>query len=325
MNDNVGSPVISIVTPAHNEAENVPVLIEQVTKTIGDLVSIEFVIVDDGSTDDTADVLRNLASQDARVKYISFSRNFGHQAAINAGLHHASGAAAVVMDADLQHPPSLLTKMIASWKRGSKIVLTERRDDPSLSIFKRKSSAFFYRLLSFLSNIEMRPGSADFYLLDRDVIAALSKFSESGIFLRGLLPSIGFKTDRISFDPGARYAGVSSYNLSKMLRLGRTGLLSISLHPLRLGALLASIVAAFAGLYAIYVVLAALFNDAVVPGWASVTLVVSVIGALQLLVLGVIGEYLGQVLVETRRRPMYLIEKTNIRSDDQDRSERFIA
>lgn len=302
--------LITIIVPAHNEADNVRILSETVKKVLGGrMIGYRLLFVDDGSTDGTLDVLEALAGEEPNIQFISFSRNFGHQAALWAGLQHAAGDAVIAMDADLQHPPEMLPKMIGEWRCGSKIVLTERIDNKKTGLFKSVTSHLYYRILGFLAGVSIKPGSADFFLLDRNVVDALKAYSESRMFLRGLLASIGFQRSSLSYVVGDRFSGSSSYSLKKMLQLARDGLLSLSLSPLRLGSLLAVGVAVLASLYSVYVFYVAVVRGDAVPGWASVILVVSFIGAMQLLVLGVIGEYLGQVLLEARKRPVYLIEK----------------
>lgn len=307
------SPDISIVTPARNEAENLPVLVARIVECLPEGLNAEIIIVDDGSTDQTANALRRLSAGYPNVKFISFTRNFGHQAALLAGLRHASGRCIIAMDADLQHPPSLLPDMTAAWRDGADIVLTERHDANDAGRMKALTSRLYYRFLSFLADYEIRSGSADFYLIDRKVADVLEKFNEPTLFLRGILPTLGFSTKRLPYTADERRRGQSSYTIGKMIHLGLDGVLSVSIKPLRLGIVFSLIAAAIAMLYALYVVVVYFSGDAV-PGWASVAFVVSAVGAMQLFVLGVVGEYIGRLLREVRSRPTYIIRETNLNS-----------
>lgn len=311
-------PEISIVVPAHNEAGNIPVLLERVSAALAGAGSFEFLVVNDGSTDGTAEVLRTLSAERPEVRYIGFSRNFGHQAAVNAGLRNARGRCVIAMDADLQHPPSLLPKLIARWRSGFQIVTTARRDTARTPFLKRLTSRLYYHALNLLGDFKMEPGAADFYLLDRKVVDVLTRFGESNLFLRGILPGLGFERTSLSYEPAARLHGQSQYTLSKMLRLARDGVLATSINPLRLGSVLALIVGALAAAYGVYALFVYFVLREALPGWTSVTLIVSMIGAMQLFVLGVIGEYMGRMLIEVRRRPAYIVAETNVETANGD-------
>ena len=230
--------MISIVIPAYNEERNLDVLYANVREVLnaasGDN-DWELVVVDDGSTDGTWDVLGALSAADVRVRGVRLSRNFGHQSALMAGLAAARGRAVIMMDADLQHPPSLLPQLVRKWREGFQIVHAVRRDPPNLSWFKRTTSRLYYRLFAFMSGVAIEPGSADFCLLDRQVVDEVLKFEEEGLFLRGLVHWVGYATASVPFECGERHAGTSKYNLSKMLTLGWHGVSSFSLVPLRIG------------------------------------------------------------------------------------------
>jgi dolichol-phosphate mannosyltransferase len=314
-------PLVSVVIPALNEADNLPVLHERLAALMERLgiARYEMLVVDDGSTDATLAVLRDLAKRDPRVRYASLTRNFGHQPALRAGLDLCSGDCVLSMDADLQHPPELLEKMLAEWRAGHDVVATIRVDTARTSAFKRFTGSLFYRLVNLLGEHRIEPGSADFYLLDRSVVDAIRGLPETELFFRGLLPWLGFRTIKIRYTPDQRLHGSSKYSVRKMVNLAVTGVLSTSVQPLRLAILMAVIVAGLTLLYAAYAVVVYFTFDHVQPGWASVIMVVSALGAMQLLVLGIIGEYLGRVLREARGRPSYLVRATNCRRQGEGR------
>jgi glycosyltransferase involved in cell wall biosynthesis len=266
--------------------------------------------VDDGSTDATLDVVKAASVSDQRIKYIGLSRNFGHQTALRAGLKGADGDCVISMDADLQHPPRLLHEMVTKWQEGFKIVLTVRKDDENVSRFKRSTSALFYWLMNAVSDVAIDPGSADFRLLDRKVVSVINELSEQDFFLRGIIPWVGFPVTKIFYTPDQRLHGSTKYSLRKMISFALSGVIANSIQPLRLATIFAALVAGVSVLYAIYA-----FNEfmhgRVIQGWTSVALVISLIGALQLLVLGVLGEYVGRILRETRNRPRYIVSQSN--------------
>jgi dolichol-phosphate mannosyltransferase len=306
---------ISVVIPAYNEEANLPILLDQIRSAIPTGLH-EVIVVDDGSTDATLDVVKAASESDRRVKYIGLSRNFGHQTALRAGLRGASGDCVISMDADLQHPPRLLPEMVAKWQEGFKIILTMRKDDENVSRIKRSTSALFYKLMNAVSDVEIDPGSADFRLLDRKVVSVINELSEQDFFLRGIIPWVGFPVTRIFYTPDQRLHGSTKYSLRKMISFALTGVIANSIQPLRLATIFAALVAGMSVLYAVYA-----FNEfmhgRVIQGWTSVALVISLIGALQLLVLGVLGEYVGRILRETRNRPQFIISQSNLDNENQ--------
>jgi polyisoprenyl-phosphate glycosyltransferase len=302
---------ISVVIPAHNEEGNLPVLLDQIRSALPAGLH-EIIVVDDGSTDATLDVIKAASRSDQRVKYIGLSRNFGHQTALRAGLRGARGDCVITMDADLQHPPRLLPEMTAKWQEGFKIVVTVRRDVENVSGFKRLTSALFYRLMNSVSDVSIDPGSADFRLLDRKVVDVINELSEHDFFLRGVIPWVGFSVTKIEYTPDQRLHGSTKYSLRKMISFALTGVVANSIQPLRLATIFALFIAGLSALYAVYALTIFFTLGRVVPGWTSVALIVSIIGSLQLLVLGVLGEYVGRILRETRKRPGYVISQSNL-------------
>lgn len=303
-------PRISVVLPAHNEEKNLPDVYTELVETLDSLgLSWEIIVADDGSTDGTWDRVCALHAADPRVKGVRLSRNFGHQPAMLAGLQHATGQVAITMDADLQHPPGIIPLLYEHWQAGYKIVNTIRRDPPSTPWFKRATSALYYRIFSALSGVPMRQGTSDCRLLDREALNELLLFNEASPFFRGLVLWLGYPVAWIPFDCRERRHGQSKYNLRKMALFAIDGVTSFSVTPLRLGVVLglATSVLAFAEM--VYAVVMKVGFNRTVPGWASAVSVVSFLFGILFLLLGLIGEYLGRILIEVRRRPRYLVQE----------------
>jgi glycosyltransferase involved in cell wall biosynthesis len=306
--------MISIVIPAYNEERNLEVLYSNVREVMDAAASTsdwELVVVDDGSTDGTWRTIERLSANDVRVRGLRLSRNFGHQPALMAGLAAARGRAVIMMDADLQHPPPVLPQLVRKWREGFQIVHAVRRDPPNLSWGKRTFSRLYYTLFSFLSGVAIEPGSADFRLLDRQVVDEILKFEEEGLFLRGLVHWVGYATASVPFDCGQRHAGVSKYNLRRMLTLGWHGVSAFSLVPLRIGIAVGLLSSTVAFLGTAYAILGWwLDHDAVVPGWASSVAISSFLFGVLFVFLAVLAEYVGRIAVEVRRRPRFLVRET---------------
>jgi glycosyltransferase involved in cell wall biosynthesis len=304
--------MISIVVPAYNEERNLSVLYAHLREVLGSSGEDDFelVFIDDGSTDRTWDTIASLSASDVRVRGVRLSRNFGHQSALMAGLAAARGQAVVMMDADLQHPPSVVPQLIHKWREDFQIVHAVRRDPPNVSWFKRKTSKLYYRLFSFMSGVAIEPGSADFCLLDRQVVDEVLKFEEEGLFLRGLVHWVGYATTSVSFECGERHAGTSKYSLRKMLTLGWHGVSSFSLVPLRIGIAVGLLSSTFAFFGTAYAIVGWWVDDAVVPGWASSVAMTSFLFGVLFAFLAVLAEYVGRIVVEVRRRPRFLVRET---------------
>ena len=302
---------VSVVIPCFNEHDNLPVLYQQLAEVLQNYPSHEMLFVDDGSTDDSHDIIKGLAKGDGNVRYILLSRNFGHQYALKAGLDHAVGDCVISLDADLQHPPQLIPALIEKWQEGFDVVNTIRGKQQSLPVGKRISSGMYYRLVNMLSSVEIKPGAADFRLLDRKVVDALKQFNENYLFLRGLIPWLGFRQTEIDFEPASRYAGKTKYSFVRMLRFALDGITSFSSRPLYLSIALGGIIAGLAFLYGGYALYMYLFTDATLPGWTSTTASVLFIGGIQLIMIGIIGIYLGKLFIENKKRPNYIIGSKN--------------
>ena len=300
-------PKLSIVAPVYNEEESLPAFLAELRKHLSGC-DYEIILVDDGSTDGSADVMR----QQPDVKYISFSRNFGHQSALRAGLDHAQGDAVVTLDSDLQHPPSLIPELVRRWEdEGYQIIYTRRQDGATIPLKKRLTASIYYWLLRNLSGLDVDYGSADFRLLDRRVVTVIRN-GEPDLFLRGFIAWAGYRTAAVDYVPEERFAGRSKYSMRMMLALALQGITQYSVKPLRLASWLGFLVAIFGCFYALYALWERFFGTQIVTGWASILIAVLVLGGVQLLVLGIIGEYLGRTFIQTKNRPQYLISDTNI-------------
>jgi dolichol-phosphate mannosyltransferase len=305
-------PLLSVVCPAFDEEEVLPRFHAELNLALQPLAGryrIEIIYVDDGSRDGTLGVLRQTSAADNRVRYLSLSRNFGHQAALTAGLEHARGDAVVTLDSDGQHPPSLIPTLVERWRTGADVVVAVRGGDRRLGPFKRLTSALFYRLLRRFSDLDVRDGVADFRLLSRRATDALIRLRESHRYLRGMIQWLGFAVDEVPYAPEARGAGASKYTLRKMLRLAGDGLFSFSRAPLRLSVLAGLTVTAASLLAAVAVaLLRGSLSDPVL-----LTLLVGmhvVVGSL-FAAIGVLGEYVARVHEEAKDRPIYVLKEVS--------------
>lgn len=273
-------------------------------------VSWELMFVDDGSADQTWSGILGLCQADSRVRGVRLSRNFGHQAALLAGLSAARGDAVVSMDADMQHPPELIPTLIEKWQQGFSVVHTIRQDSLNLPLFKRITSRLYYRLFSYLSGVELSPGMADFRLLDRNVLDEILKFGEEGLFLRGIVQWVGFPATAVTYEAGRRHSGETQYTLRKMLRLAWHGVSSFSLVPLRLAILLGISASALSFFGVAYAIVGKLMENDAIPGWASTIAIISVLFGVLFVFLAILAEYIGRILIEARGRPRFLIRDT---------------
>ncbi|WP_299182115.1 glycosyltransferase family 2 protein [uncultured Chryseobacterium sp.] len=305
---------ISIVIPAHNEEGNVALVHEKIKEVFSGLNNYDFeiIFVNDGSRDNTQQKLEELSRQFDEVKYIEFSRNFGHQPAVKAGMDNAHGNAVISMDGDLQHPPELIPELIRKWEEGYDVVYTIRTYPKEISFFKRMTSDFFYKLLSRLSDVNLtKGGGSDFRLLDANAVEVMRNFTEDDLFLRGLTSWMGFRQTGIEFTAAERLSGESSYNLKKMIRFAFTGITAFSVKPLYIAAYLGFLFSGISvvgyGLYVIYAFLA----KTEISGWASLIMTIVFFGGLQLIILGIIGIYLGKIFKQVKERPNYIIKNKN--------------
>ena len=302
--------LVSIVVPCYNEAENIAPLLVRIDSTLKEY-SYEVILVNDGSKDGTQLEIELAQSINPSVRYISFSRNFGHQAALKAGIDHAKGDCIVTMDADLQKPPEAIPEMISLWQKGNDIVTAVCKNQGQPSLFKKLTSTGYYRLLSWLADHKVVPNGADFRLFDRKVAAIIRNIQTQNLYLRGIFSWVGYTQAVTHYKEDVRNFGETKYGLWKMLNLASNGITSFSIKPLRLALALGVFFAFLAFGYGIYAI-SAVFLGKTVPGWASLVASVVFLSGVQLTVLGVIGEYVGKIYTELSQRPAYLIAESNI-------------
>ncbi len=302
---------ISVVIPAYNEEENLPEVAARVKEHLGSRYERELIFVDDGSSDATQQVLKELCAQDPEIHYVALARNFGHQSALRAGIDYATGDCVISLDADLQHPPKLIPELLNHWLAGYDIVYTQRREDEKLPWLKRRTSAAFYGMMNKLSSVDFEPGTADYRLIDRRVADIVRASPDVELFLRGFIHWVGFRQKRVAYTPEPRFRGATKYTVRKMVKLALNGITSFSVRPLHFATVAGMVVSAGAFLYALYALYVLIFTDRAVAGWASVLISVLFIGGIQLLVLGIMGEYLGRLFVQSKQRPAYLVRETD--------------
>lgn len=305
---------LTVVIPVYNEEENLQPLARTLMEVLAGQPAFTILFVDDGSGDGSLALLKKMAAQDKRIAYLSLSRNFGHQAALRAGLEVAQGDCVVTMDGDFQHPPELIPSMIEAYRKGFDIVATRRLDaapdgDKGLAPGKRLGSRLFYALMKVLGDVKIEPGSADFRLLSRRAVKALLSMPERTLFLRGAVPWIGFPSTELSYRPGKRRSGETKYSFSAMFSFALDGITSFSVKPLRLASMFGCLISAAGFSYALYALIVRLFTDKTVEGWTSLLISVLIIGGIQLIFMGIIGEYLGKLFLEAKHRPHYLVKE----------------
>ena len=301
--------LLSVIVPLYNEEEIVAKTFSVLTEELAQ-VEHELIFVNDGSTDRTREILEGLVSQAPNNKLINFSRNFGHQAAFSAGLKHAQGQAVVIIDGDLQDPPALIHEMLQKWREGYQVVYAQRRKRKGESFFKKASAHCFYKLLHSLTNIDIPMDTGDFRLMDRVVVEQLNALPERNRVLRGLVCWVGFKRIGIPYDRQSRSAGTSKYPLRKMLRLAMDGITGFSTTPLKISFLIGLSVMLVSLGIGIWAILEKFLNPAVtVPGWASLMTAIVFFGGIQLMSIGILGEYIGRIYEEVKQRPLYIEDK----------------
>ncbi len=306
------SKKIAIVIPVCNEKGNITLMADALCNVMNTLLydySITF--VDDGSNDGTIETLKETALLNNKVFYISLSRNFGHQNALKAGLDLSDADAVISMDGDLQHPPELIPELIKHWEAGNDIVYTIRKDHQEIPMMKRKTSNMFYNLMNRLSDIELEAGTADFRLMDKRVVNICRTFNEMDLFWRGLVKWIGFTQVGIEYEPAERKFGESKYTYKKMMQFALRGITSFSIKPLSIAIYLGFTFSILSLLYIPYTIYALFFGHAI-NGWASVIVTIAFFGGLQLMILGIIGMYLGKLFIQSKQRPHYVIKESNL-------------
>jgi glycosyltransferase involved in cell wall biosynthesis len=305
--------LISIVVPFFNEADGIEGFRNTMVAALEAIEGIawEIICVDDGSTDATLAALIALAADDSRFKILEFSRNFGKEAALTAGLDAARGDAVIPIDADLQDPPALIAEMIAAWRGGAEVVLARRSDRSSDGALKRNSAAWFYKLHNRLSKTKIPENVGDFRLLDRVVVDALKRLPERQRFMKGLFAWVGFRTVTIDYVRAERVAGKTKFSGLALWNFALEGFTSFSTAPLRIWTYLGALGALFTFAYAVFIILFTIIRGTGVPGYASLLVAVLFFGSVQLMSIGLLGEYIGRIYMETKQRPAYIIRKTH--------------
>lgn len=302
--------LVSIVVPVYNEEDNLQHFYEAICQVMEPLnYDFELVFVDDGSKDSSRELLIQMETADRRIQSIFLARNYGHQLALTCGLDHADGDIVITMDGDMQHPPELIPVLLEKWEAGYEVVQTIRLTTEGVSFLKNATSAGYYKLLNMLSRVHIQEGGSDFRLMDRRVVLSFRRYREHARFIRGMIGSMGYRQIQVEFVAPPRFAGVSKFSPRKMLHFAVDGILAYSTFPLRFGLYMGAI-CAIASLVMLFSVLAdkLLFDDTV-PGWATTTACILFFGGMQLMVLGVIGEYIGRITEEVKNRPLYLVSK----------------
>jgi polyisoprenyl-phosphate glycosyltransferase len=302
--------LVSLVLPAYNEELNVRAMYDGIRRVLGGSERLEVIFVDDGSLDGTAECVRRLRREDSAVRLVRFGRNFGHQAALLAGLRAARGAAVITMDCDLQHPPELLPRMLELWRSGSRVVQAVRLQTAGVGWMKRLSSKAFYWFINLLSEVPIASGAADYQLLDREVVENVLLFKDRQPFLRGLIAWLGFKPARLEYAAPPRAAGKSGYTLAKMLRLAVQAITGLSSKPLRFSLYLGCFTALLCLAYSIYAVVE-FAAGRTIQGWTSVIVTVTFLGAVQLVSVGVLGEYIARIHEQTRGMPRFVVVESD--------------
>ncbi len=300
---------VSIIIPFYNEARTISSLFAALWRTLDAIADVnwEIICVDDGSTDTTLAQLIALSTSDPRFKIIELSRNFGKEAALTAGLDASRGDAVIPMDADLQDPPELIMQMLAAWENGAEVVLAKRSDRASDGLLKRQTAGWFYRLHNRLADIRIPENVGDFRLMDRVVVDALKRLPERQRFMKGLFAWVGFRTEIIEYSRPIRDGGKSKFTAMRLWNLGLEGVTSFSMVPLKIWTYIGVVCALLTFSYAIFIVIRTLVSGIDVPGYASLLVAILFFGSMQLISVGVLGEYIGRIYIEAKQRPTYLI------------------
>ncbi|MFB0527080.1 MAG: glycosyltransferase family 2 protein [bacterium] len=302
--------VYSIVVPVFNEKEVLGELYKRITSVMDKLSEpYEIIFVNDGSNDGSFELMKTLHSQDSQVKIINFSRNFGHQIAITAGLDYASGKAVITIDADLQDPPEVIPNLIDKWKEGFDVVYGIREEREGEGIFKLVTARIFYRFLRRITDTNIPADTGDFRLISGKVVESLKNIRERNRFVRGLVSWVGYRQIGVSYKREKRFGGHTKYPLRKMLKFAVDGISSFSFLPLRIASYGGFVISGIGILYAIYVIIVKLFTNKALPGWASLMVAILFLGGVQLITIGIIGEYIARIGEEAKQRPLYIIKE----------------
>lgn len=304
---------ISIVIPAYNEENNIAPLTTAIKSFFPHhRYQYEIIFIDDGSTDNTLTQIQKIAQQDTQIFYLELSRNFGHQNALKAGIDYATGDCVITMDCDMQHPPHLLNSLIEKWEEGYDIVYTRRIENQNTSLVKKESGKIYYHIFNWLAEVNIEKGTADFRLMDRRVVEIFTRFNENDLFIRGLIPWLGFKQTAINYEPNERLSGKTKYSLRKMFLLAINGITSLSIRPLYAAIYLGLTISLLAILAIPFVIISFQPHRHIIFIWASILIAIAFFGGMQLTILGTIGLYIGKIFLQVKHRPLYIVRKTNI-------------
>jgi len=306
------SKSLCIIIPVCNERGNLLLLLSELEAVCASLpYNYSFIFVEDSSTDGTLEFIKEQAAQNTHIFYISLTKSFGHQNALKAGLDRTTADAVIMMDGDLQHPPSLIPELIHQWEAGNDIVYTIRNDHKEISLWKKRTSRIFYDVINNLSDIEIEPGTADFRLMDKKTVDVFRSFSETDLFLRGLIKWMGFSQIGIEYTSRLRQSGTTKYSIKKMIRFALQGITSFSTKPLYIAAYLGLFFSLCSLIYIPYIIYAYTFGHSV-SGWASLIATIAFFGGLQLMILGIVGIYIGKIYMQGKNRPHYIVKETNL-------------
>ena len=309
---------LSVIIPSYNEERNVGIMHERLTKTLSEITdSYEMIFVNDCSKDQTLLRIKELAERDSHVKYLSFSRNFGHQIAVSAGLDFCTGEAVVIIDGDLQDPPELISKMYERYKEGYKVVYAKRKTREGETWFKKATAKILYRLLASMTSIDIPVDVGDFRLIDRVIVEHLRNMPEKSKYIRGQIAWIGYKQTFVEYHRDARLYGTTNYPLKKMLRFALDGITAFSDKPLKIASGLGIFSAIVSLLALVYALVSHFCFHATITGWTSLILSVLFIGGVQLITIGIIGEYIARINNDVRNRPLYILDEKNIDKDSE--------
>ena len=311
---------ISVIVPSFNEEKNVPLIYERLTSTLSQISDdYEIIFVNDCSKDNTLEVIKQISEKDSHVKYISFSRNFGHQIAVSAGLDMCKGKAVVIIDGDLQDPPELILEMYKKYQEGYKVVYAKRKTREGETWFKKATAKLFYRFLAAMTSIEIPVDVGDFRLIDQVIVNHLRNMPEKSKYIRGQISWIGYKQTFVEYHRDARLYGKTNYPLKKMLRLAFDGITAFSDKPLKMASAIGIISAILSLLAIVYALISHFIFDSAVSGWTSLIISVLFIGGVQLITIGIIGEYIARINNDVRNRPLYIIEEENIENQENNK------
>jgi dolichol-phosphate mannosyltransferase len=303
---------ISVVIPVFNEEANLDLMVQRITPVLDGLAKEwEVIFVNDGSRDNSLALLRLHSNQDPRYRYISFSRNFGHQVAVSAGLKASKGQAVCIIDCDLQDPPEVIADLYHKMQEGYQVVYARRRQREGESFMKKYTARAFYRILARITTVEIPVDTGDFRIIDRRVVDVLNGMREHNKFLRGQIAWIGFRQTYVEYDRHSRFGGQTGYTYAKMLKFAIDGITSFSDFPLKLASMMGFAMAGITFLVGLYALYSRLILKDYVPGWASLIICILFLGGVQLFCLGIVGEYIGRISQEVKERPLYIVEETN--------------